>query len=67
MDGSNQIYACEIGSLARELMADTPVLLRRLESLYDEILIDEVQDLNGYNWEIVHELLGWRIDVRMGW
>jgi hypothetical protein len=38
-------------------MAATPVLLRRFESLYDEILIDEVQVLGGYDWEIVHELL----------
>lgn len=65
MDGSNQIYACELGRLARELVAATPVLLRRLESLYDEILIDEVQDLSGYDWEIVHVLLESRIDVRM--
>jgi hypothetical protein len=33
MDGSNKIYACELGRLARELMAATPMLLRRLESL----------------------------------
>ncbi|MDU9026239.1 UvrD-helicase domain-containing protein [Pseudomonas corrugata] len=65
MDGSNQIYACELGRLARELMAATPALIRRLECLYDEILIDEVQDLSGYDWEIVHELLESRIDVRM--
>jgi len=65
MDGSNQIYACELGRLARELMAATPALIRRLECLYDEILVDEVQDLSGYDWEIVHELLESRIDVRM--
>lgn len=65
MDVSNQIYACELGRLARELMAATPMLLRRLESIYDEILIDEVQDLSGYDWKIVHELLGSGIDVRM--
>lgn len=65
MDGSNQIYACELGRLARELMAATPALIRRLECLYDEILIDEVQDLSGYDWEIVLELLKSRIDVRM--
>lgn len=65
MDGSNQIYACEIRRIARELMAATLVLLRKLESLYDKILINEAQDLSGYDWEIVHELLESRIDVRM--
>ena len=43
MDGSNHLYACELGRLASELMATTPALLRRLECLYDEILIDEVR------------------------
>lgn len=65
MDGRNQIYACELGRLARELMTETPSLLRRLEQLYDEILIDEVQDLSGYDWEIIHDLLHSRIDVRL--
>jgi len=65
MHGSNQVYGCELGRLARELMAETPALLRRLEHLYDEILIDEVQDLSGYDWEIIHDLLQSRIDVRM--
>lgn len=65
MDGANQLYACELGRLARELMNETPALLRRLECLFDEILIDEVQDLSAHDWEIVHELLKSRIDVRM--
>lgn len=65
MDSSNHLYACELGRLASELMAATPALLRRLECLYDEILIDEVQDLSGYDWEIVHGLLHSRIDIRM--
>ncbi|HCF4357176.1 TPA: UvrD-helicase domain-containing protein, partial [Pseudomonas aeruginosa] len=47
------------------LMATTPALLRRLECLYDEILIDEVQDLSGYDWDILRELLRSRIDIRM--
>ncbi|EJB8386457.1 TPA: UvrD-helicase domain-containing protein [Pseudomonas aeruginosa] len=65
MDGSNHLYACELGRLASELMATTPALLRRLECLYDEILIDEVQDLSGYDWDILRELLRSRIDIRM--
>lgn len=30
MDGSKQIYACEIGHFARELMAANPALIRRM-------------------------------------
>jgi hypothetical protein len=36
-----------------------------LECLYDEILIDEVQDLSAHDWEIVDTLLDSAIDVRM--
>ncbi|WP_130907563.1 UvrD-helicase domain-containing protein [Pseudomonas sp. Sample_16] len=60
-----RLNSSELGRLARELMEATPALLRRLECLYDEILIDEVQDLSGYDWEIIHELLQSLIDVRM--
>jgi superfamily I DNA/RNA helicase len=65
MNRSNQIYSCELGRLAYELMQATPTLLRRLECLFDELLIDEVQDLSGYDWEIIRVLLQSRIDVRM--
>ncbi|WP_055126793.1 UvrD-helicase domain-containing protein [Pseudomonas mediterranea] len=65
MNRNNQVYACELGRLAYELVGATPALLRRLECMYDEILIDEVQDLSGYDWEIIHALLNSQIDVRM--
>lgn len=61
----NRIYGCELGRLAFELMETTPVLLHRLECIYDEILIDEVQDLAGYDWEILQALLHSRIEVRL--
>lgn len=65
MNRSNELYGCELGRLSFELIEATPALLRRLECLYDEILIDEVQDLSGYDWEIIHKLLNSRIDIRM--
>lgn len=65
MDSGNRVYACELGKLAFELMEATPALLRRLECIYDEILIDEVQDLASFDWEILEVLLGSKIDVRM--
>lgn len=65
MNRNHEIYGCELGRLSAELMETTPTLLRRLECLYDEILIDEVQDLSGYDWEILHALLESHIEVRM--
>lgn len=65
MNRKNQVYAGELGRLSFELMQSTPLLVRRLECVYDEILIDEVQDLSGYDWDIISLLLRSRIDIRM--
>lgn len=59
-------YACELGRLAFELIAASQgTLMYRLECLYDEILIDEVQDLSGYDWNILEALFQSSIDIRM--
>jgi superfamily I DNA and RNA helicase len=56
----------ELGRLANELLgASKGALLHRLESLYDEILIDEVQDLSAHDWEIADALLHSSIQIRM--
>lgn len=65
MTADNRIYSCELGRLAFELMEATPALLNRLECIYDEILIDEVQDLASYDWEILQVLLRSNIGVRL--
>lgn len=66
MNRNNEVYASELGRLAFEAMQSSGgVLKHRLECLYEEILFDEVQDLSGYDWEIVHQLLLSKIDVRM--
>ena len=66
LDSNGAVYACELARLAHELVdASGGALLRRLECIYDEILIDEVQDLSGHDWEIIDVLLNSRIDVRM--
>jgi DNA helicase II / ATP-dependent DNA helicase PcrA len=66
LDSNGAVYACELGRLAHELVgASNGALMRRLECIYDEILIDEVQDLSGHDWEIVDVLLGSALDVRM--
>ncbi len=66
LDSSGAAYGCELGRLAHELIAESKgALLRRLECIYDEILIDEVQDLSAHDWEIIDVLLHSSIDIRM--
>lgn len=66
MDSSGAVYGCELGRLSYELIGESKgALLKRLECIYDEILIDEVQDLSAYDWEIIDVLLHSSINVRM--
>lgn len=66
MDVNDAIFCCELGRLAHELVADSAgAVVRRLESIYDEILIDEVQDLSAHDWEIIDVLLNSAVSVRM--
>jgi hypothetical protein len=65
-DKSGAVYRSELGRLAFELIAASDgALIRRLEGIYDEILIDEVQDLSAYDWEILDALLGSAVDLWM--
>jgi len=64
IDKSGAAYRSELGRLAFELIAASHgVLMRRIEGIYDEILIDEVQDLSAYDWDIVDALLGSAVDL----
>lgn len=66
LDSNGAVYACELGRLAHELVgASNGALLHRLECIYDEVLIDEVQDLSSHDWEIVDVLLSSSLEVRM--
>lgn len=66
VDSNGSVYACELGRLASELVeASKGALLHRLACIYDEILIDEVQDLSSHDWEIIDVLLNSSIDIRM--
>jgi DNA helicase-2/ATP-dependent DNA helicase PcrA len=65
-DSKGAAYACELGRLAHELVEQSHgALIHRLECIYDEIFIDEVQDLSAHDWEIVDVLLGADIDISM--
>jgi hypothetical protein len=64
IDKNGAIYRSELGRLAFELIAASHgALIRRLEGIYDEILIDEVQDLSAYDWDIADVLLGSAVDL----
>ena len=66
LDSRGAAYACELGRLAHELVeASGGALLRRIQCCYDEILIDEVQDLAAHDWEIIDELLRSSVSLRM--
>ncbi|MCU7829150.1 MAG: UvrD-helicase domain-containing protein [Candidatus Thiodiazotropha sp. (ex Myrtea sp. 'scaly one' KF741663)] len=66
LDSNDCLYACELSRLANELVADSyGTLSHRLECIYDEILIDEVQDLSGHDWSLLDFLFNTSIDVKM--
>ncbi|WP_175920856.1 UvrD-helicase domain-containing protein [Burkholderia latens] len=66
VDKRGAVYRSELGRLSFELIAASQgALIRRLEGIYDEILIDEVQDLSAYDWDIVDSLLGSTVDLWM--
>ena len=66
LDVNGAAYACELGRLAHELInASGGALLRRLECIYEEVLIDEVQDLSSHDWDIIDALLTSSLGVRM--
>lgn len=66
LDANDNLYACELSRLANELITDSRgSLTHRLECIYDEILIDEVQDLSSHDWGLLDFLFETSIDVRM--
>lgn len=65
-DSHGAVYAQELGRLSNELIEESNgALMHRLECCYDEILVDEVQDLSAHDWEIVDALLESRIGIKM--
>lgn len=66
LDSNDCVYSCELGRLAHELVqVSQGALLRRLECIYDEILLDEVQDLSSHDWEIIDILLRSALELHM--
>ncbi|RXZ36094.1 ATP-dependent helicase [Oxalobacteraceae bacterium CAVE-383] len=65
-DSHDCAYACELARLSHELIKQSAgTLFHRLQCLYDEIFIDEVQDLSSHDWEIIDALFETSIDITM--
>lgn len=65
-DAGGAVYRCELARLANELISSSQgALQRRLEGCFDEILIDEVQDLSAHAWDTLDFLLESRIAVTL--
>jgi len=66
LDGEARAYRLHLAQLALEVSAaSSGAVIDRLTRIYDEIHIDEVQDLNGYDLEILKALLGSPIDLSL--
>ncbi|MBB0992762.1 UvrD-helicase domain-containing protein [Dietzia sp. SLG510A3-3B2-2] len=66
LDESNNVYRDAVSDLACLLNAESGgKVVARLESIYDAIFIDEMQDLAGWDFEFVHLLLDSSIDLTL--
>jgi hypothetical protein len=65
-DTSGRVYSTRISLLAMKIISTTKgAPIDRLERIYDEIYIDEVQDLSGNDLDILDLLLTSKIDVML--
>ena len=66
LDSESRAYKRYLSKLALDVAAASGgSVIDRLEHIYDEIHIDEVQDLTGYDLDIVQALLTSKIDIRL--
>jgi DNA helicase II / ATP-dependent DNA helicase PcrA len=66
LDNGGRAYKLHLAQLALEThQASSGSVLDRLGRIYHEIHIDEVQDLNGYDLEVLSELMASPIDLNM--
>lgn len=66
LDGGEKAYKRHLARLATEVGdASSGAVLDRITRIYDTIFIDEVQDLNGYDLELLDALLDAPINLRM--
>ncbi|MCY7344341.1 MAG: UvrD-helicase domain-containing protein [Pseudonocardia sp.] len=66
LDGDSRAYKRYLSKLAFDVAAaSNGAVIDRLEHIYDEIHIDEAQDLTGYDLEVLEKLFASRIDIRL--
>jgi superfamily I DNA/RNA helicase len=66
LDSDGRAYKLHLAQLALEThQASSGAVLDRLSRIYREIHIDEVQDLNGYDLEVLAELMTSSIDLNL--
>ncbi|MEP7763232.1 UvrD-helicase domain-containing protein [Sanguibacter sp. 25GB23B1] len=66
LDEDDRAYKLHLAKLARDVMlASNDGAIDRLEHIYDEIYIDEVQDLGGWDLEVVEALLRSKLKITM--
>ena len=66
LDGDGRAYRRHLAHLAVDVnAASAGAVIDRLSRLYDTIYVDEVQDLNGYDLEVLDALLASAIDLML--
>jgi DNA helicase II / ATP-dependent DNA helicase PcrA len=66
LDADGRAYKLHLAQLALETyQASSGAVLDRLGRIYHEVHVDEVQDLNGYDLEVLAELMTSTIDLNL--
>jgi DNA helicase-2/ATP-dependent DNA helicase PcrA len=66
LDSEGRAFKLHLSKLAHDVMAASKgAVIDRLQYIYDEIHIDEVQDLGGYDLDIMSALLASSIDLHL--
>ena len=66
LDSQNRCYKLHLAKLAVDVKtASNGAVLNRLSRIYDTIYIDEVQDLNGYDLDVIEALLQSPINLNL--
>lgn len=66
LDGEGRAYALHLAQLALETAeASGGAVTNRLQRIYDQIYIDEVQDLNGWDLELLRVLANSEVDLSL--
>jgi hypothetical protein len=66
LDSDGRVYKLHLAQLALDTNeASSAAVVNRLSRIYDEIHVDEAQDLNGYDLEVLMQLMNSVIDLHL--